>query len=87
MLVTLIETRRRSLPALIQLEFDRAELARVPRASYWFLERRVFEGPDDYISSPDLAKAYVDTLNAPQKEFVILPAGDHFAVFTILRRL
>lgn len=42
----------------------------------------VFEGPDDYITSPDLAKAYVDTLNAPQKEFVMLPAGGHFAVFT-----
>lgn len=42
----------------------------------------VFEGPDDYITSPDLAKAYVDKLNAPQKEFVMLPAGGHFAVFT-----
>jgi pimeloyl-ACP methyl ester carboxylesterase len=42
----------------------------------------VFQGPDDYISSPELAKAYVDTLNAPQKEFVMLPAGGHFAVFT-----
>jgi len=42
----------------------------------------VFEGPDDYITSPDLAKAYVATLNAPQKEFVLLPAGGHFAVFT-----
>jgi len=42
----------------------------------------VFEGPDDYITSPDLAKAYVDTLNAPQKEFVMLKAGGHFTVFT-----
>jgi pimeloyl-ACP methyl ester carboxylesterase len=42
----------------------------------------VFEGPDDYITSPELAKAYVDTLNAPQKEFVMLAAGGHFAVFT-----
>jgi pimeloyl-ACP methyl ester carboxylesterase len=42
----------------------------------------VFAGPDDYITSPDLAKAYVDTLNARQKEFVMLPAGGHFAVFT-----
>jgi pimeloyl-ACP methyl ester carboxylesterase len=42
----------------------------------------VFAGPDDYITSPALAKAYVDTINAPQKEFVILPAGGHFAVFT-----
>jgi pimeloyl-ACP methyl ester carboxylesterase len=42
----------------------------------------VFEAPDDYITSPELAKAYVDTLNAPQKEFVMLPAGGHFAVFT-----
>jgi pimeloyl-ACP methyl ester carboxylesterase len=42
----------------------------------------VIEGPDDYITSPDLAKAYVDTISAPQKEFVMLPAGGHFAVFT-----
>jgi pimeloyl-ACP methyl ester carboxylesterase len=42
----------------------------------------IFEGPDDYITSPELAKAYVDTLNAPQKEFVMLPAGGHFSVFT-----
>ena len=42
----------------------------------------VFAGPDDCITSPDLAKAYVETLDAPQKEFVMLPAGGHFAVFT-----
>jgi pimeloyl-ACP methyl ester carboxylesterase len=42
----------------------------------------VFEGPDDYITSPELAKTYVDTLSAPQKQFVMLPAGGHFAVFT-----
>jgi pimeloyl-ACP methyl ester carboxylesterase len=42
----------------------------------------VFEGPDDYITSPDLAKAYVDTLSAPRKDFLMLPAGGHFAVFT-----
>jgi pimeloyl-ACP methyl ester carboxylesterase len=42
----------------------------------------VFEGPDDYITSPDLAKAYVETLNAPQKEFVVLKDGGHFSVFT-----
>jgi pimeloyl-ACP methyl ester carboxylesterase len=42
----------------------------------------VFEAPDDYITSPALAKAYVDTLGAPQKEFVMLNAGGHFAVFT-----
>ena len=42
----------------------------------------VFEAPDDYITSPQLAKAYVDTLSAPQKDFLMLPAGGHFAVFT-----
>jgi pimeloyl-ACP methyl ester carboxylesterase len=42
----------------------------------------IFEAPNDYITSPELAKAYVDTLNASQKEFVMLPAGGHFAVFT-----
>ena len=42
----------------------------------------VFEGPDDYITSPELAKAYLDSINAPQKEFVMLGVGGHFAVFT-----
>jgi pimeloyl-ACP methyl ester carboxylesterase len=42
----------------------------------------LFEGPDDYITSPELAKAYVDTINAPQKDFLMLPTGGHFAVFT-----
>jgi pimeloyl-ACP methyl ester carboxylesterase len=42
----------------------------------------VFEGPDDYIRSPELAKAYVDAINAPQKDFLLLPVGGHFAVFT-----
>ena len=42
----------------------------------------VFEAPDDYITAPALAKSYVDKINAPQKEFVMLPAGGHFAVFT-----
>jgi pimeloyl-ACP methyl ester carboxylesterase len=42
----------------------------------------VFEGADDYITSPELAKAYIDTLNAPQKDFLMLAAGGHFAVFT-----
>ena len=42
----------------------------------------VFEGPDDYITSAELAKAYVDTLIAPRKDFLMLPAGGHFAVFT-----
>lgn len=42
----------------------------------------VFEGPDDYITSPELAKAYVDAINAPQKAFLLLAAGGHFAVFT-----
>jgi D-alanyl-D-alanine carboxypeptidase len=34
------------------------------------------------MTSPDLAKGYVERINAPQKEFVMLPAGGHFAVFT-----
>jgi pimeloyl-ACP methyl ester carboxylesterase len=41
----------------------------------------VFEGPDDYITSAELAKSFVDTLNAAQKEFVMLNAGGHFAIF------
>ena len=42
----------------------------------------VIEGPDDYITSPELAKAYIDMIDAPQKAFVMLNAGGHFAVFT-----
>ena len=41
----------------------------------------VIEAPDHYITSPALAKAYIETLRAPQKEFVMLDAGGHFAVF------
>jgi pimeloyl-ACP methyl ester carboxylesterase len=41
----------------------------------------IIDGPDDYITSPELAKAYVDRISAPRKEFVTLPAGGHFAVF------
>jgi pimeloyl-ACP methyl ester carboxylesterase len=37
---------------------------------------------DDYITSPQLAKGYVDTLISPQKEFVMLKDGGHFTVFT-----
>src|SRR5712671_3970115 len=42
----------------------------------------VFAGPDDYVTSPDLAKAYVDSLAAPHKEFVLLRTGGHFAIYT-----
>jgi pimeloyl-ACP methyl ester carboxylesterase len=42
----------------------------------------VFEGPDDYITSPELAKEYIASINAPRKEFVMLEAGGHFAVVT-----
>jgi pimeloyl-ACP methyl ester carboxylesterase len=41
----------------------------------------IIEGPDDYITSPELAKAYFDRISAPRKEFVTLLAGGHFAIF------
>ncbi len=42
----------------------------------------VIAGPDDYFTSPELAKLYVDSLTAPRKEFVLLKAGGHFAIYT-----
>ena len=42
----------------------------------------VFEGPDDSITSPDLATAWVNAINTPRNEFPMLHAGSHFAVFT-----
>jgi pimeloyl-ACP methyl ester carboxylesterase len=42
----------------------------------------IIEGPEDFVTSPALAKDYVARLNAPQKEFVLLDAGGHFALFT-----
>ena len=42
----------------------------------------VIEGPDDYVTSPALAKDYVEWLTAPRKEFVMLETGGHFALFT-----
>ena len=42
----------------------------------------VFDGPDDYITSPALARDYVDWIKTPRKEFVMLKAGGHFALYT-----
>jgi len=35
-----------------------------------------------YVTSPEIAKAYVDSINAPQNVFVLLQAGGHFGAFT-----
>jgi pimeloyl-ACP methyl ester carboxylesterase len=42
----------------------------------------VFEGREDYVTPPELAKAYLDGISAPQKQFVLLREGGHFTVFT-----
>src|ERR1700683_848064 len=40
-----------------------------------------FEGADDFSTPTELARKYLNTLDAPRKEFIPIPAG-HFAVFT-----
>lgn len=39
-----------------------------------------FEGTDDFTTPTELARKYLETLQAPKKEFVPIPGG-HFAVF------
>lgn len=39
-----------------------------------------FEGTEDFTTPTELARKYLDALQAPQKEFVPIPGG-HFAVF------
>jgi pimeloyl-ACP methyl ester carboxylesterase len=40
------------------------------------------EGSEDRITSPVLAEAYFNAIKAPHKEWVILPKGGHFAVWS-----
>jgi pimeloyl-ACP methyl ester carboxylesterase len=41
----------------------------------------VFQGEHDCSSPTELARNYVDSINAPKKEFVAIPGAGHFAVF------
>lgn len=42
----------------------------------------VIQGAEDYTTPVSLAKAYVDSLHAPRKEFATIEGAGHFAVFT-----
>jgi pimeloyl-ACP methyl ester carboxylesterase len=42
----------------------------------------VIQGADDLTSPPSLARAFVGAIRAPKKEFVLVPGGGHFALFT-----
>jgi pimeloyl-ACP methyl ester carboxylesterase len=41
----------------------------------------VIQGAEDFTTPTSLARAFVATIQAPQKEFVAIPDGGHFAVF------
>jgi pimeloyl-ACP methyl ester carboxylesterase len=40
----------------------------------------VFQGADDNIAPPELAKAYVDSITAPEKQFVAIEGAGHVAM-------
>lgn len=42
----------------------------------------VLQGAEDLTSPPSLARAFVQNIRAPKKEFVEIPGGGHFALFT-----
>jgi pimeloyl-ACP methyl ester carboxylesterase len=42
----------------------------------------VFEGAEDDVTAPQLSRAYVDAITAPQKEFVAIPDAGHTAMYT-----
>jgi pimeloyl-ACP methyl ester carboxylesterase len=41
-----------------------------------------FQGADDEITPPDLARALFDAIHAPHKEFVLFEGGGHFVAWT-----
>jgi pimeloyl-ACP methyl ester carboxylesterase len=41
----------------------------------------VFQGEEDFTTSTELARKYVESMKAPRKEFVAIKDGGHFAVF------
>jgi pimeloyl-ACP methyl ester carboxylesterase len=40
-----------------------------------------FQGEEDFTTSTELARQYLASIKAPQKEFVTIPGAGHFAVF------
>jgi pimeloyl-ACP methyl ester carboxylesterase len=40
-----------------------------------------FQGAEDFTTPTELARAYLDSIKAPRKEFVPIAGGGHFAVF------
>lgn len=42
----------------------------------------IFHGADDPVTPAVLAEENYQALKAPQKDFVLLPGGDHFAVWS-----
>jgi pimeloyl-ACP methyl ester carboxylesterase len=42
----------------------------------------VIQGAEDFTTPTSLAKAYVDSLHAPRKAYIIIEGAGHFAVFT-----
>jgi pimeloyl-ACP methyl ester carboxylesterase len=46
----------------------------------------VFQGTADFVTPAALADEYVQSIRAPHKEFVTLPDGGHFAVWTMAER-
>lgn len=43
----------------------------------------VIQGSDDFTTPTSLARAFVESIRAPSKEFLLLEGGGHFAVFTM----
>lgn len=43
----------------------------------------IFQGTDDPVTPGALAEEYIQTLNAPRKELVLLKGGGHFAVWSM----
>lgn len=41
----------------------------------------VFQGAEDFTSPTELARQWVASIHAPQKEFVVIPGEGHYAVF------
>ena len=46
----------------------------------------VFNGDEDRVTPADLARQYVDVIDAPRKEFVVLRGGGHSAILTMSDR-
>jgi proline iminopeptidase len=69
---------------LLWPEFCRVDLAREIPA----VDAPVFfvAGEHDWLTSPELARQYLDALRAPRKEFILFPRSGHVACFEEPRR-